>query len=231
MFEAIRRIKKKADRCDAYDAVFSYGFYKTIPDIETLPDSAAIAFDLICPIFDSARKKAENGKQGGSKPKAKQKQTKREKEVEGEKEGEVEIENECYLESATADSTGCPKTQPQNEPVVISLPLNDGAEYGVTESQVTQWQSLYPAVDVIQQLRNMRGWLDANPSRRKTRRGINAFCASWLSREQDKGGIKAPPERVQNKNQPIWGSSGKLGAAELEAIQRVLNGPTLDSGV
>lgn len=221
MFKAIRRIKKKADRCDAYDAVLSYGFYQTIPDLESLPDSAAIAFDLIRPIFDSARKKAESGKQGGSKPKANRKQTEREKEGEEEKEGEIEIENECYIESANADSSAEPKNKEPKEPAVIMLPLNDGTEYGITESQIKQWQSLYPSVDVIQQLRNMRGWLDAKPSRRKTRRGINAFCASWLSKEQDRGGTNGGGGYYQKKKPVPMGCTG-LGEAELEAIQRAL---------
>ena len=55
---------------------------------------------------------------------------------------------------------------------LIGLPLNDGSEHEVTEEDVAEYAQLYPAVDVMQQLRNMRGWLRANPSRRKTKRGI-----------------------------------------------------------
>ncbi len=70
---------------------------------------------------------------------------------------------------------------------VIGLPLNDGTEYGITEEQCGEWTELYPAVNVLQQLRNMRGWLLSNKERRKTRRGIGRFITSWLSREQDRG--------------------------------------------
>ena len=59
---------------------------------------------------------------------------------------------------------------------------------------MAKWSQLYPNVDVLQQLRNMAGWCDANPTKRKTRGGIKRFIAAWLAREQDKGG-KAP----QNK--------------------------------
>lgn len=38
----------------------------------------------------------------------------------------------------------------------------------------------------------MRGWLDANPQKRKTKRGIKAFVVRWLAKEQDKGGSRAP---------------------------------------
>lgn len=77
-------------------------------------------------------------------------------------------------------------------PPVITLPLNDGSEYPVSQEQSQEWAGLYPAVDVLQQLRGMRGWLLSNPNKRKTRRGIEKFINGWLSREQDKGGSKSP---------------------------------------
>lgn len=86
------------------------------------------------------------------------------------------------------------KTGPGEPPAVILLPLNDGTAYAVSSEQCQQWAGLYPAVDVIQQLRNMRGWLDGNPRKRKTRRGILRFVNAWLAREQDRGGSARPPE-------------------------------------
>lgn len=76
-------------------------------------------------------------------------------------------------------------------PPVIALPLNDGSEYQIFQEQCKEWSDLYPSVDVMQQLRNMRGWLVSNPTRRKTKRGIRKFINSWLSREQDRGGGKS----------------------------------------
>lgn len=75
-----------------------------------------------------------------------------------------------------------------SKPPVILLPLNDGTEYSVTEEQCHEWAGLYPAVDVIQQLRGMRGWLLSNKTKRKTARGIERFITSWLAKEQDRGG-------------------------------------------
>lgn len=71
---------------------------------------------------------------------------------------------------------------------VISLTLNDKNEYPITEEKVNEWKELYPAIDVIQELRKMKGWLDANPNKRKTKKGILRFVNSWLARAQDKGG-------------------------------------------
>ena len=77
-----------------------------------------------------------------------------------------------------------------DEDVFITLTLNDKSEYPVSYSKVEEYQELYPAVDVQQQLRNMKGWLNSNPTKRKTKSGINRFINSWLAREQDKGGAK-----------------------------------------
>ena len=75
-----------------------------------------------------------------------------------------------------------------HECAVIELPLCDGTMHGVYQSSIDRWAELYPAVDIIQQLRAMVGWCEANPSKRKTKRGINKFINGWLAREQDRGG-------------------------------------------
>ena len=85
------------------------------------------------------------------------------------------------------DVSSCAEPETGSTPPFIGLPLNDGTEYGVTEEQCREWSELYPAVDVFQQLRQMRGWLLSNKERRKTKRGISRFITNWLAREQDRG--------------------------------------------
>jgi hypothetical protein len=62
------------------------------------------------------------------------------------------------------------------------LPLIDGTEYLVEPEYFRELIRLYPSVNVIEQFRLMRGWLLANPRRRKTRRGVKRFIHFWLSR-------------------------------------------------
>jgi hypothetical protein len=64
-YRAVSRIKKKADRADAYDAIVAYALYGIEPDMDTMPDAAAIAFEVAKPNLDASRRKAANGKQGG----------------------------------------------------------------------------------------------------------------------------------------------------------------------
>lgn len=78
------------------------------------------------------------------------------------------------------------------DPVIERIPLNTGDDYPVTQSQIDEWQRLFPAVDVGQAVREMRAWSASNASRRKTRRGIERFATNWLSREQDKGASQPP---------------------------------------
>ena len=72
--------------------------------------------------------------------------------------------------------------KPSDALQVISLTLNDKTEYPVYDKDFAEWVELYPAVDIMQELRKMKGWLDSNPTRRKTVKGIRRFINNWLSK-------------------------------------------------
>lgn len=74
-----------------------------------------------------------------------------------------------------------------SQPVIpaITLLLNTGREFIVTDEQVAEWSECFLAVDVMQELRKMKSWLKANKERRKTQRGILRFVNLWLSKAQD----------------------------------------------
>lgn len=78
---------------------------------------------------------------------------------------------------------------------VIALPLIDGTEKCVTRSEIDKWSGIYPAVDVMQELRKMLGWLDANPKNRKTKAGVGRFINGWLSKEQDRAKKVCPDSK------------------------------------
>ena len=106
----------------------------------------------------------------------------------------IQSESESNPNPESNPKEYCAEPQAADAPPVISLPLNDGTFFDVSENDRAKWSQLYPSVDVLQQLRNMAGWCDSNPTKRKTRGGIKRFITAWLAREQDKCG-KAP----QNK--------------------------------
>jgi hypothetical protein len=92
--------------------------------------------------------------------------------------------------------------------LVCTLPLNQG-DHEVFEAEVQEWSGLYPAVDVKQELRSIKGWAQSNPTRRKTKSGIGRFINSWLARSQNEA---KPGVSNGNRNQSKTG--GNLNAAE-----------------
>ena len=104
------------------------------------------------------------------------------------------------------DNIVCPEPEAPDRTTVITLTLNDRTEHPVYQEDIDEWNELYPAVDILQELRKMKGWLNANPTKRKTKRGIGRFINNWLSREQDKGGSKplaeeSPAEKRERERQ------------------------------
>jgi len=75
---------------------------------------------------------------------------------------------------------------PEQEPQALeTLTLADKSEHLIFDDDIQQWAEAYPGVDIRGELKRMKAWLNANPRRRKTKRGINAFVVNWLSRQQD----------------------------------------------
>lgn len=109
---------------------------------------------------------------------------------------EIETETEIETEEETEVYSG---EEPASPPPVILLPLNDGTEYPVSYGEYAEFVELYQAVDVLQQLKAMRGWLLSNKKRRKTKAGISRFINTWLSQEQNKGGRSANRQSNEDK--------------------------------
>jgi hypothetical protein len=133
--KAARKIKKPAERCAYYDALIDYALSGAEPDEAKLPEIVCMAMELVMPVLASSRRKAENGKKGGSKPEANaskaeanaskpeardaeanpkqgESASKKEDKKEGEdkKESKKEKENECYLSPPSPSSpTSAPK--------------------------------------------------------------------------------------------------------------------------
>jgi hypothetical protein len=92
-----------------------------------------------------------------------------------------------------------------SEPISdFSIPLNDGSEWAVTTRTLAEWVQSFPAVDVAQELREMRAWSNANLPKRKTRHGVKAFIVRWLAKAQD------TPGRTKTTNDDPYGLKAAL---------------------
>lgn len=117
----------------------------------------------------------------------------REKEEEGEEEGRGSPEQNC-------------SEPPPPSPVVASIPVvgkKGGIEAPITQADVDEWQTLFPAVNVMQEIRNIRAWNLANPKKRKTLEGYKKHVVTWLTKEQNRG---RSPTAYPQRTDP----SGKL---------------------
>lgn len=188
--------------------------------IESLKDypTVSVAFMFIADDLDRLNEKYKNkvdaGKKGAEAKKQKQadaKQSEAEDSNTKQKEAKrsrikanaslydndnVNVNDNVLKESIYAPSSS------SSTPPVIQIPLNDGSLYDVEEHQAQEWKELFPAVDVMQELRKMRAWCDANPSKRKTKRGVKAFIVKWLMKEQDKG--KPVQNHQRERKLPDW---------------------------
>jgi len=81
---------------------------------------------------------------------------------------------------------GASQERNDTSPVVVTIPLIGDVEHPVTQNVVDEFSKSYPAVDVGQTLLEIRAWCMANPTLRKTPKGVMRFLNSWLSREQNK---------------------------------------------
>ena len=80
-YEAIKKIKKAADRAKAYDVLMEYALDGVQPREEELSTAVAIAFLLIKPNLEAAWQKSKGGKRGGALSKKNGKQDKEPKSI------------------------------------------------------------------------------------------------------------------------------------------------------
>ncbi len=96
---------------------------------------------------------------------------------------QAEAEAEAEAEGKKKHLSARPKADAS--PVIFELPLRDGTTHEIHESQVPKWRKAYPDVDIIPTLREQLAWLEANPGRRKTKKGIVRFINGWFLKEQN----------------------------------------------
>ena len=114
-------------------------------------------------------------------------------------------EKELKALTSTADAVPASRRK-----LLGTLPLNDGSDWEIYSLDADELQKLYPAVDVLQEFRSMKGWLIGNPTNLKTRRGIKRFISAWLDKEQDKAKPNGLGGKTNGKIDRAYNAAAKL---------------------
>lgn len=198
-FRAISRIKSKAARCDAYDALCQYALYGIEPDIDGMPDASAIAFESFKPNLDAGRRKAQSGSVGGKSKQTESKQEANDKQTESKKKDKNKEKNKDKCLKADFDlfweayprKEGKQKAEAAFAKVVV--PVQDLLDAIEAQKKSAQWTKdggqfiPHPATWL-----NGKRWLDQMVVATGTRKGV-----------------------------PM-GASGEMGAAEMAAIAQLM---------
>lgn len=94
------------------------------------------------------------------------------------------------------------------ENTVANILLNDNTYYQICNQEYEQLQQAYPDLNVRSELLRAAAWCKANPTRRKSRAGIERFIVSWLGRSQkQKNEAEVTNERKHTESNEIESSS------------------------
>ena len=205
-WEAIEQLPAKS-QLPILKAIIKYALFGEEPT--SLSGACRSIFLLVKPTLDASRKKAANGKQGGSKPKANRKQSAREKENEEEIEKENEIKGEIDK-----------KHPAPNDGKLFTAFWESYPDKCDREGAWEAWCGLNPdarlAGTIMASLdawKRSAQWQDQNGK-------FIPRAAKWLAQGHWQNS-PAPAKQAGNQTGSVWGC-GKLGEAELANIHRTM---------
>lgn len=197
-FRALSRIKSKSARCDAYDALCKFALSGTEPDLDNMPESAAIALEVVMPNIAAGRRKAESGSLGG---KGKQTESKPEANVK-----QPESKNKDKDKKKNKIKDKCQKDA-EFEAFWDAYPRHEGKQKARTAFEKVE-EPIETLLDAIAQHKRSAQWV-------KDGGQFIPHPATWLN------GKRWEDQLPMDTSIPK-GASGELGDAEMEAIQLLL---------
>lgn len=79
--------------------------------------------------------------------------------------------------------------------------------FSIFKGDYEKYKELYMGIDLMKEFKRMEIWLDANPSKRKTKRGYPRFIVNWLNRTKgDNKKIEKIeiPEKHRINTKEVW---------------------------
>ena len=100
------------------------------------------------------------------------------------KDKDKDINNIVLSNDKSLSNTSAAISQDISQAVII-LPCIKGYNHPIYQEDLEHYKELYPAVDILQELKLMLGWLESNPNNKKTENGIKSFITRWLGKKQN----------------------------------------------
>lgn len=76
-------------------------------------------------------------------------------------------------------------------PSMLDFPtVGDSPTWSLTMPVVQSLRSAFPSMDILAECRKAKAWCEANPTKRKTPRGMQKFLFAWMERNQNRGSPK-----------------------------------------
>lgn len=197
--EAIRELPEE-ERLKCYEVILDYALDEVVPNEVGI--SSAI-FKLIKPQIDANNKRYENGKKGGrgnrteTKPKPNTNQDVTNNEP---KEKEKVKEKDKDKVKVSSSVVHLPPLPP-----IITLPCKADEEYIVTQGEYEEMTDTYPTLDVMGELRAMKGWLIGNKNKLKLKDDIPKFMYGWLNDERKKKNASLTEEKPKQNKLGVFG--------------------------
>ena len=106
------------------------------------------------------------------------------------------------------------ETRPDD--AIISIRLQDNTMFDISRVGYEEYVKSYVDVNVMQQLRDMKMWCEANASKRKTRKGAPRFIVGWLNKEQQRISDLKISKQIKPKSTPQNFTGRQYDATNLE---------------
>lgn len=88
------------------------------------------------------------------------------------------VKNDSYCAEPEADSTP--------EEIVLTFPTTGNPkQWNLNKSKLGEYKAAYETLDVEAQCKRALQWVNDNPSKKKTSRGMSRFLGAWLARAAD----------------------------------------------
>jgi hypothetical protein len=100
----------------------------------------------------------------------------------------------------------------EDQIVCLQFPVkgNDSGLWDFKASHKSSLEDSFPDIDIMGEAKKARGWLEANPERRKTARGMPRFLFSWIERSNNGGRASFHSKKPRIQRGPDYYDQGPL---------------------